>query len=283
MVTGYYPKTQKDALQQLQMHPGAKLINGGTDANVTRKYAEHIIFLNQVQEFLQISVSDGVLRIGASATYRMLLASDCVPNLLKESMQQVASPAIKTTGTLVGNICNASPAGDTLPVLYALNAVIVKSRMDEGGLLVHQHQPIEEFITGVRKLDLSETEMVTFVEIPVDSLERYTLKRFEKVGARQAEAIAKLSFCGILWAENGRIKDVRLTFGSVGTTVVRDRILEQSMIDMSLTDLNEKKEYYMQNYGKRIWPINDQRSTANYRKKVCLNLLNAFLEEAACF
>lgn len=279
MVNGYYPTLEREALTLRRTYPDARLIIGGTDAMVAKKEAEHVIFLNQVTEFSAVSETDGILSIGASVTYDTLLHRNDIPDLLKQAMIQVASPAIRNSGTITGNICNASPAGDTLPVLYLMDAMIVKSSLSETGELVRVRIPIADFILGVRKIALDPSEIVTSIEIPVSSYQNITKSVFEKTGARKAEAISKLSFAGSVRITDGRIEDFRIAFGSVAVTVVRDIQLESEIIGLTLEEYQEKITWIVEEYGKRIHPIDDQRSTAAYRRTVCLNLLRHFLEE----
>lgn len=281
MVEGYYPQTQEEALKLRKNYPDSLLIMGGTDVMVVRKKAEHVIFLNQVKEWNEVKNENGVLFIGAGAVYSDLLHNDFIPKILKTSIQNIASPAIRSAGTIVGNVCNASPAGDTLPVLYAMDAVIVKASFDtkDGTNIKKVRIPLKEFILGIRKIKLEKDEIVTGIEILEDSYQGFTKAYFEKVGARQSEAISKLSFVGMLKMEEGKVKDVRITFGSVGITVVRNCGIEKEMIGLTSQELNEKRDYFIKAYDNLIHPIDDQRSTAIYRKKVCLNLLEEFLKK----
>ena len=273
MVNGYYPKTLSDALVIRKEHPESLLVAGGSDVMVVKKTAEHAIFLNQIAELKKVTKTENLLQIGAGATYVELLNSEEIPEVLKEAIRKIASPAIRNVGTLIGNVCNASPAGDTLPILYAFDAVVVKNSWEAGEVRV----PINEFILGIRKVNLKPDEMVTAIEIPCSS---YTNKQtyYQKVGAREAEAISKLSFVGLCETENGVVTDLRVAFGSVGITVVRKKELEEELTGLSLSDLPEKINHVIDEYDAVLHPIDDQRSTAAYRKKVCLNLLRDFLE-----
>ena len=281
MAVGYYPDTLYEALQLRRDLTDTLPVAGGTDAMVSKKSASNIIFLNQMKELqevrLQNRTEDGVLTIGAAAVYTELLSNDLVPEILKKAVGRIASPAVRNAGTVGGNICNASPAGDTLPVLYALSAVIVTASLSEQDELQIRRMPVEEFILGVRRTALKEKELVTAVEIPVSSYEGMTRIYYEKVGARQADAISKLSFAGLMKAEDNVIRDIRTAFGSVYTTVVRRRELEAGLIGKTLRELGELKQEIADSYGEYIRPIDDQRSTAAYRKKVCMNLLKDFL------
>lgn len=282
MVEGHYPGSVQEALFCRSQFPNALLICGGTDVMVARRQAEHIIFLNQIPEMQRISQSEDILSIGSGVTYHALLQDGRIPDVLKKSIANIASPAIRNAGTMTGNICNASPAGDTLPVLYALDAVVVKASAEAGNpeKIIETRMPVAEFILGIRKIALEENEIVTAVEVPVSSYAMAAKAVFEKVGARQSEAISKASFCGVLHIQNGIITNAAIAFGSVAITVVRDREAEQKLIGLSLQQIRieEKMQEILAEYSEKIHPIDDQRSTASYRKWVCLNLLRDFME-----
>lgn len=277
MVKGFYPATVSEALVIRREYPDSLLVSGGSDVMVVKKTAPGVLFLNQIQEIKEVVRTEEVLRIGAGSTYAELLAKEEVPEVLKQAMRKIASPAIRNVGTVAGNICNASPAGDTLPVLYAMDAVVVKACLGDNGVVKESRVPIQEFILGIRKIALQPQEIVTAIEIPVSSFEGMTKNYYQKVGAREAEAISKLSFVGLYRVENQIITDVRIAFGSVGITVVRVPELEQKITGLHIDELKANKAAILADYDAILHPIDDQRSTAVYRKKVCMNLLDDFL------
>lgn len=279
-MVGYYPVTIVEALQNVKEHKKVVIIvSGGTDTMVCGKKAEHMIFLNGVKELKEINEKDGVLSIGAECTYEELLNENKVPEILKKVIRDIASPAVRSSGTLSGNICNASPAGDSLPVLYALSAIVVSKYLDHNGEIITEKTPIEEFILGIRKIDLKEEALVTSIEIPIKNYSDISKMCYEKVGARKSEAISKLSFIGLLKTKDEVVVDARIAFGSVSTKTVRRPEIEKKMIGLTLREIDNKKQEFIDEYSEFITPIDDQRSTAVYRKKVCLNLLREFLTE----
>lgn len=277
MVTGYYPKTISEACMLRRDLTDTMLVAGGSDIMVVKKKAANPIFINGIEELQGVKLEDGVLTIGAGVAYVDLLANGLIPNVLKKAIRNIASPAIRSVGTMGGNICNASPAGDTIPVLYALSAIVVKGKVTKEGELQKTRLPIEEFIQGIRKIALQDDELVLAIEIPTASYEGMTKIMYEKVGARKSEAISKLSFVGLMKVEDEIITDVRIAFGAVSVTAVRRNELEQQLIGRNIADLASLRESIVASYADYICPIDDQRSTANYRKTVSINLLNAFL------
>ena len=281
MVNAFYPKTLKEALEARKKTAGKSLIIcGGSDVMVVHKTAENVIFINQIEEIQKVEVNAGLLKIGAAAVYSDLLKNDLIPSILKEAVSQIASPAIRNVGTIAGNICNASPAGDTLPVLYALNARVEISSLDDSGRVISRLLPLQDFILGVRKIDLHDDELVSGILIEEKDFSGYSTY-YQKVGARQSEAISKVSFAALAKAEAGKISDVKIAFGSVGITVVRFPDLEKEIIGLTCGDLKNKISEIAEKYMEGINPIDDQRSTAVYRKTVCKNLLVDFLEGIA--
>lgn len=279
MVEGFYPKTVKEAAALLKEYTDCMLTAGGTDIMVIHKRAAHVIFVNQVSDIKEIRKKDGILSIGAGCTYTELLQHPDIPEILKAAMSQIASPAIRSTGTVAGNICNASPAGDTLPVLYALDAVVVTSFLGEDGSVCTRKVPIQKFILGIRKIALEAQELVTAIEIREAVYQNATSVYYQKVGARQSEAISKLSFAALAETKDNRILDLRIAFGSVGITVIRREELEGEMKGLTMEELKEKSGAVLEQYDACIHPISDQRSTTEYRKKVCMNLLADFLKQ----
>lgn len=277
MVEGYYPKTLMEALYLRRNDPDTLLIAGGTDAMVVKKTAPKTIFINQIPELQEVSKSTETLTIGACAVYSDLLSNPLVPDVLKQAIRKIASPAIRNAGTIGGNLCNASPAGDTLPVLYALSAQIVIASLSNEDEIITKRLPITEFIQGVRKIALASNEMVIALEFPVAAYEGMTKIVYEKVGARQADAISKLSFVGLMKVDDDIIEEIRIAFGSVAITTVRREDLEHNLCNITLPQLQAMKPEILRSYAEYIRPIDDQRSTAVYRKKVCLNLLEDFL------
>lgn len=275
MVATYHPTTLSEALEIMATTPMV-VMAGGTDLMVRHrnwstlapKLSLPTIFVSGI-EALQYVVSKGhKVHIGATATLDAILAHDMTPRLLKEAISLMASPAIRHTGTLAGNIGNASPAGDSLPVLYILNAMIVLVSVS-GERVV----PIQSFITGPGKTIRRPDELIK--EIIVDD-DAFTCTYFKKVGGRQADAISKVCMAGVAVLRNGLIEDFRVAFGAVGPTVVRVENAEQAYIGKSLEEIRERIGH---DYNFHIKPIDDQRSSAKYRKEIAINMLYDFTDK----
>lgn len=295
MGIGYYPTTVEEACRLLAHDQDAMLVAGGTDLMVNKsrikkigdihnkKASDSILFLNKIQEIQDITTENGMLKIGAGVTYQQMLQNEWIPEVLRMAIYQLASPAIRSVGTMAGNICNASPAGDTLPVLYIVSAVVVIASPSlsakEG---VHYRRVgIEEFIVGVRQIALHPYEMVVAIEIPMEAYHSATNVYYEKIGARLSVAIAKASFAGLATIVNDQIEEIRMAFGAVSTTIVRLQEVEKKLIGKRIGDIATLLPEVKREYEIAIRPIDDQRSTASYRKKVCIHLLEEFLMQCA--
>ena len=277
MVETYRPQTLEEALK-IREATHAVPLAGGTDLMVRYRswagtlpgFPWPVLFINHLKELKFIEVRGKELMIGAGATLSEVEHDPQVPKMLRTAVSQMAAPALRNLGTVAGNICNASPAGDTISVLYALNGKVQLSSTRG-----QREIPIMDFITGPGRKDLAEDELMTAVIIPIES---FTTASYRKVGTRKANALSKLSFCGLASVKAGRIDDIRLTFGAVGPTVVRSVETERRIIGLSVEKLKELYSEIRRDYTALIQPIDDQRSTAVYRKEVSLNLLDQFID-----
>lgn len=278
MVTAYMPASVTEALTiKKKERERALWVAGGTDIMPAGQTAPVMIYLQGLHDLSNVTKSGAVLRIGAGCTYTQLIHDERVPQVLRDAMHSIAAPAIRNAGTLAGNICRASPAGDTLPVLYVLEAAVVAGHLTDAGVMAKRRIDIDDFIQGNRRTALAPDEIVLAVEIPCRSYENMTKMQSCKIGGRKAQAIAKLSFAGICRVEENVLCEIRLAFGAVGLTVVRSRELEAKMRGLTLAELAAKKNEILKEYAALLQPIDDQRSTAAYRRQVCLNLLEDFL------
>jgi CO/xanthine dehydrogenase FAD-binding subunit len=269
-MVGLYPKDLKEAVFIKYNNIEARFYAGGTDFMVRHDSCEKLIFLNQLKELKKVYNEDGYLHIGSGCTYEELLGDVNVPFLLKEAIKGIAAPAIRNIGTIGGNICNASPAGDTLPVLYALEAEVVLISITGERTI-----PIREFITGIRKLALLETELLKEIILPD---KEFDITYYKKVGARKSQALSKISFAALANKSGNRVTDLRIAFGSIGITTVRVKALETKYNGLLTEEIKQRLGEILSDYSAYIKPIDDQRSTAAYRKKVCLNLLGDFID-----
>ncbi|HPY80021.1 MAG: xanthine dehydrogenase family protein subunit M [Erysipelotrichaceae bacterium] len=276
MVNKYIPGTLEEALKILSEHD-CYIMAGGTDLMVAKHRSsgllpnldKDVIYVMGLQELNFIKKVGGNIFIGATTNYTDILKSHLIPTLLKEIVLEIASPSLRNMATLVGNIGNASPAGDALVGLYIYDALIELTSV-RGKRLT----PISEFIYGVRRIHREKDELITAVIFPED---KFTATKWKKVGSRKAETISKITFAGAYTLEKDIVKDLRLAFGSVNITVVRRPELETKYIGLTVNQLHNKVDEILKEYGKFIVPISDQRSTKDYRFKVAMNIARDFI------
>lgn len=277
MVNSYIPKTLSEALDILNNHD-CYILMGGTDLMVAKhrnkgllpNFDRDVLYISLIDELNFIRTDEEGLHIGATTKYIDIINSDKVPQILKDVVVQIASPSLRNMASLVGNIANASPAGDSLPLLYTLDSkVVLKSKSFTRVI------PINEFIKGIRKIDRKPEEMITEVIIPNFDLET----KWVKVGSRESESISKLSFFGAYKIIDNKLIDFRVSFGSVSIMIIRETNIENRYKNMSLAEFSQHKDEILMSYGNLINPITDQRSTKDYRKKVSINLLENFIDE----
>jgi len=207
-----------------------------------------------------IEVRSGLLSIGALATYSDIIRSPLVRRrlpMLAAASREVGGAQIQNRGTLGGNVANASPAGDTLPVLAAADAIVVLQ--SAAGT---RRVPFSGFYTGYRRTVRRADELIVRFEIPAVAGRQW----FRKVGTRAAQAISKVAIAGIVGDE------VRIALGSVAPTVVRASRTEAALARGA--SVAEAQRTLMD----EIAPIDDIRSTAEYRRRVAANLLARLLD-----
>lgn len=276
MVKSYIPKTLEEALNILSKEK-CRLVAGGTDMLIQHHnrqtlpiaFKDNVIYIANLEELKGITEDENYIYIGACEPLEGILEHESTPQILKDTIIEMASPAIRHTGTLAGNIGNASPAGDSLVPLYLLNTVIeVKSLKQTRRVL------LSEFITGVRRIALEKDELISKIIVPKIEFDKAI---FVKVGPRLSDAISKLSFAGAYTIIDGLVLDFRFSFGAVNQTVVRRPEIECQYITMPLAEVKSKADEIVKQYEEFIRPINDQRSNKEYRKTVSLNLLRDFI------
>lgn len=273
---GYYPATVDEALHLLRDTGGIPLA-GGTDlmvrhhrsAGVPAGFDQPPVYVGGIPELLEVRSGQEGLSIGAAATLSDILKQDNLPPGLAEALRLIGSPAIRNSATVAGNICNASPAADSLPVLYCLDASVEVATAE--GRTLH---PIQDFITGPGTTVLQPGELVTRIVIPPWPDFRVFYK---KIGTRRANALSKLSFLGLYRLQSGALADVRIAVGAASPRVLRIPEAEKSLIGLTPKEASADAGRVLSFYEGHLAPINDQRSTADYRKRTALRLLEHFL------
>lgn len=262
------PTTVDEAVEALTESPGAQLLAGGTDfcveVNFGLRRPSAVVALRRVGELRRHEVTAEQVVLGAGTTYADMGApglADVLP-ALAAAARTVGSPQIRNAGTLGGNVATASPAGDTLPLLAALDA-----RVRLRGPVGERTVPLGDVVTGVKRTTIGSDEVV--VEVVLER--RPGPQQFLKVGTRNAMVIAIASAAVVLDVEARR---VRIALGSVAPVPVRATEAEEHISDA--LDWRAAKGPYaseaaLARFGElaalAASPITDHRSTAEYRRR----------------
>ncbi len=250
---------------------------GGTDlmVQITGELGDQpgrVLDLWQLDELRGIWVDDGALVVGALSTYTEIRRSPLVLErlpALAEAAATIGAAQIQNRGTLGGNIVNASPAGDTLPVLLAGDASITL-----GGERGEREVAAKDFWTGYRETARAADELVLRIRFP---LQPARTLRFRKVGTRRAQAISKVVMALAYREDGGVWRDVRVALGSVAATPIRvpqtESVLEGAAPRQTVAD------HAAATIASEITPIDDVRSTADYRRAVTERILHRMLRE----
>jgi len=271
------PRDEREAVRLLKRYPDALPLAGGTDLmvgwNTGSLNGETILDLSHLKDWARIRETPMGVWIGALSTHADIGLHPAVISrfpLLAQSSLTVGSRQIQNRGTIGGNIANASPAGDTFPALAVYEAKI-HTVSDAGRRVV----PLSEIFAGVKKTNLQKGELIEGVELTTPSIAP-AKQAFRKVGTRAAQAISKTVFAGLLWLNKDRtVDDVRLALGSVATSVRRLEHVETQLTGQKL-DLKSITSA-LKLLSRDIHPIDDIRSTREYRLTVSENIITAFL------
>ncbi len=264
-------------------HPSALIYSGGTDLlvgmdEVTRS-KEKFICLERIAELHLIEHHEYCTRIGAGAKLNRLLHDEQIGvrfPILVQAITSLASPAIRNMATMGGNICTASPAGDTLPSLYVLEAEL--ELMSCNGV---RKVPIQDFICGPGKVALNRGEILSAIILKYPP--NWSNQHYEKVGRRNAMACSVASLAALIRLEEDTIQTIRLAWGSLGPCIVRSHAIEEQLTNKKLTRENLMSIFPM--VQKVIAPITDIRASEQYRRllgnRLLFRLLN-FSDSTNC-
>ena len=257
--------------------PDALPFAGGTDLMVTWNAGQwrdrRVLDLSAIRDWSRIQVTEREIQIGALATHTAIRNHPAIRRhapLLADSCATVGGIQIQNRGTIGGNVANASPAGDTFPALAVYDAVVhvvsAQGRRDV---------TFAAIFAGVKKTVLTPGELIESISIPILT-QTPSRQLFRKVGTRAAQAISKIVAGGVLWfTGDGTVEQVRFALGSVAPTVKRAAAVEKFLKGRWLTK-NVVRDA-CQKLEADITPIDDLRSTAEYRLNVSKALLAGFL------
>ncbi len=253
------PATLDEALDALAENPEAHVLAGGTDfmveVNFGHRRPDDVVALGRVDELRRWSVAGDTIRLGGGVTCTQLMELELARHApgLAQAARTVGSPQIRNAATLGGNLGTGSPAGDLLPVLAALDAtILLRAASGSRQLSIH------EFLVGPKRTALAPGELVVEVVVPIAR----GPQEFLKVGVRNAMVIAIASIAVA-------VKDdaVAVAAGSVGPTVFRARDAEEWLSAQPDADSDATAAEFGRRVAAEMRPIDDHRSTAEYRRR----------------
>ncbi|RLD11455.1 MAG: xanthine dehydrogenase family protein subunit M [Chlamydiae bacterium] len=265
----FSPHFVYECLSLMEQFPKAKILAGGTDLLVRLKdeMNQHdIIDISHLKELKGISIADDKIKISALTTFSELIENEIIAenaDVLVQAAEIIGSSQIRNRGTIGGNIANASPAGDSIPPLFVLEAEIETSGKNGTRII-----PIKDFFKGPGRTILKKCEIISSVIIPKNKDYRGA---FVRLGQRKSLAISKVSLAALFKVEDERITETRIALGAVAPTVIRASKTEKFLIGKKLNDetISEAEKIICD----EVSPISDIRSIAEYRKEMCGELL----------
>lgn len=270
------PTNLDHALNMLAKDLGVwKPFAGGTDLMVLLEAAklEHRNYIDiwNLKELRGIEVTDTHVDLGALTTYTEIQSHHVMREefpMLCQAASETGGLAIQNRGTIGGNIVNASPAADSPPALLVYEA--------ELNLVSNSNSrwvPYHGFHTGYKQMLIQPDELLVRIRLPrtTGNLRQY----YRKVGTRKAQAISKVCFAAVASIDGARLTEIRIALGSVAPIPIRCVQTEKALRGQPIAQLLKTGQTEM---AREIAPIDDIRSTANYRLKVSLNLLADFLQ-----
>jgi len=270
------PKTLDDILRLLAREPGVwKPIAGGTDLMVLFEAGQlrhrNLLSLSRIPELRGITASETYVTLGALTTYTEIRQSELMRRefpLLVKAASWTGAVATQNRGTLAGNIANGSPAADSPPALLVYDADVVLLSERDPRWVRYSH-----FHIGYKINLMEPDEIISHISLP-----RTTggcVHYLRKVGTRRAQAISKVALAGLAKVNDGLVEHIRIALGSVAPMPIRchqtEAVLADRMLDRAA--IEDAKAAIVA----EISPIDDIRSTAEYRKRVTVNLLDEFL------
>ncbi|SBS29749.1 4-hydroxybenzoyl-CoA reductase subunit gamma [Marinomonas aquimarina] len=269
------PTSSDELLAQLTAHPKAQLVAGGTDFSLTitqqLQQPDTLIYTGRVAELTQIEESEQWLKLGAALSYTDVepLLQQHFPSFAR-LLERLGSLQVRNQGTLGGNIANASPIGDTPPVLLALDAIL-HLRSPAG----RHTMPIAEFFTGYRQTKLPTSGFIEAIEIPLQPERQLYVYKISK---RLDDDISAVCAAFSIELKDGVVQQARLGFGGMAATPARAFHAEQALLGQPFSE--QGIEAAQQALAQDFSPIDDVRASGAYRLQVAQNLLlRAVLEQ----
>lgn len=272
----YYAPTTVDELASLyQQNPTARILAGGTDVGlwVTKQLREFplIIYLGSVAQLKQISRQDGAIEIGAAVTL-----NDAFDEIvgqypeLAEMFRRFASVPVRNAGTLVGNVANGSPIGDSMPALMVLDTLV---KLRQGSTV--REMALADLYLDYMKNALQAGEFIEAIEIPLR--EEAILLRCYKLSKRFDQDISAICMAVAMRLDGDRVAEIRIALGGMAAIPKRAALAEACLRGETWDETSVRNA--MQQLGQDFAPLSDMRASADYRARAAANLLYRFFLE----
>lgn len=254
-----------------------RILAGGTDfypALGARPLSEDVLDINGLGELRGIAETPTHIVIGARTTWTDIVRAALPPafDALRQAAREVGSVQIQTTGTVAGNICNASPAADGVPALMILDAEV-----EIASAKARRHEPFESFIRGNRRIALEPHELVTAIRVPRASLSG--VSSFYKLGSRRYLVISiAMAAVRIALGNDGVVTEAAVAVGACSAVAKRLRDLEQALVGRDLRSL--AAERLDERHFAGLSPIDDVRGSADYRRNAAREIVGRALAAA---
>lgn len=278
-VVTYIPNSVDEALEKLR-EKEYWIFAGGTDLMIrkrqwhgaSRRFKKPVMFIQSIKALQRITFDEDYIYIGATASLRKIAEHPEVPEILKKGILKMASPPIRNVATLGGNICNAAKVGDTIPILFLLDARVEVIKKGDRRL-----EKISDFIKGKYETDLRKGELLYRIWIP---RKKFTLSKYYKLGLRHGDVLSKLTVSCVMSCDQEVITDFRVAFGAINNKPIRDQYIEKKILHKTCNQAREYMYAMIKDYERLLHGESDKRSTREYREKTAINLLHKFLKEA---
>ncbi len=275
-MTAYHRPTHLAEALALLADGRARILAGGTDLypGAGARLAGAVVDVTAVRELGQISLAGDHLRIGAAVTWGQIAREALPPALaaLQAAALQVGGRQIQNTGTIGGNLCNASPAADGIPPLLVVDAEVEIARSGET-----RRVALSQFLLGPRRVSLGVGEVVSAVIIPASGLSG--VSAFEKLGARAHLVISIAMVAARLEVAGDVVKRVALAVGSCSGVAQRLRQVEAALVGRTLAEMGAAVR--SEDVARDIAPIDDVRASADYRRQAATVLVRRALAKTA--
>jgi len=275
------PRGLQEALEALK-EEGSQVLAGGTDLlnNIKTNAVEprRLVYILRIPELEFISVEGGRLIVGAAAHLSDIERNRRVISrfpALAEAINVIGGTQIRNMATLAGNLCNASPGADTPPILLVLGAEVEIREAGDGAGGRRDRLPLGGFFTGPKKTVLKQGQMVHSVSIPLPP--EHSGAAFRRL-ARVSLDIAKINCAAFIERDGDTVREARIALGSVAPTPVRAPSIEKALKGRSYSGgLFQEAATLVE---EDIAPIDDVRSTSEYRRRIASLLVREALQEA---